>query len=132
MTTKEYLNRAYVLNKKIKKDKEIIANLKDAAMNTSANVSDERVQTSAPTGSRMSTFVEMIVELEEGVNKQETELKIVRDEITTEINKITDIKQRLVLQLRYLDYYSWSNIAGVLCCSESLVYKIHSDGLKNL
>ena len=57
---------------------------------------------------------------------------MVRDEITTEINKITDIKQRLVLQLRYLDYYSWSNIAGVLCCSESLVYKIHSDGLKNL
>nr|DAH94344.1 MAG TPA: RNA polymerase sigma factor [Caudoviricetes sp.] len=132
MTTKEYLNRAYVLNKKIKKDKEIIANLKDAAMNTSANVSDERVQTSAPTGSRMSTFVEMIVELENSVNKQEEELKVVRDEITTEINKITDIKQRLVLQLRYLDYYSWSNIAGVLCCSESLVYKIHSDGLKNL
>lgn len=132
MTTKEYLNRAYVLNKKIIKDKEIIANLKDSAMNTSANVSDERVQTSAPTGSRMSTFVEMIVELEEGVNKQETELKIVRDEITTEINKIPDIKQRLVLQLRYLNYYSWSAIAGVLCCSESLVYKIHSDGLKNL
>lgn len=132
MTTKEYLNRAYMLNKKIKKDKEIIANLKDAAMNTSANVSDERVQTSAPTGSRMSTFVEMIVELENSVNKQEQELKVVRDEITTEINKITDIKQRLVLQLRYLDYYSWSNIAGVLCCSESLVYKIHSDGLKNL
>ncbi len=132
MTTKEYLNRAYVLNKKIKKDKEIIANLKDAAMNTSANVSDERVQTSAPTGSRMSAFVEMIVELEEGVNKQETELKTVRDEITTEINKIPDIKQRLVLQLRYLNYYSWSAIAGVLCCSESLVYKIHSDGLKNL
>ena len=132
MITKEYLNRAYVLNKKIKKDKEIIANLKDAAMNTSANVSDERVQTSAPTGSRMSTFVEMIVELENSVNKQEQELKVVRDEITTEINKITDIKQRLVLQLRYLDYYSWSNIAGVLCCSESLVYKIHSDGLKNL
>lgn len=132
MTTKEYLNRAYVLNKKIKKDKEIIANLKDAAMNTSANVSDERVQTSAPTGSRMSTFVEMIVELENSVNKQEQELKVVRDEITTEINKITDIKQRLVLQLRYLDYYSWSNIACVLCCSESLVYKIHSDGLKNL
>ena len=132
MTTKEYLNRAYVLNKKIKKDKEIIANLKDAAMNTSANVSDERVQTSAQTGSRMSTFVEMIVELENSVNKQEQELKVVRDEITTEINKITDIKQRLVLQLRYLDYYSWSNIAGVLCCSESLVYKIHSDGLKNL
>ena len=132
MTTKEYLNRAYVLNKKIKKDKEIIANLKDAAMNTSANVSDERVQTSAPTGSRMSTFVEMIVELENSVNKQEQELKVVRDEITTEINKITDIKQRLVLQLRYLEYYSWSNIAGVLCCSESLVYKIHSDGLKNL
>lgn len=132
MTTKEYLNRAYVLNKKIKKDKEIIANLKDAAMNTSANVSDERVQTSAPTGSRMSTFVEMIVELENSVNKQEQELKVVRDEITTEINRITDIKQRLVLQLRYLDYYSWSSIAGVLCCSESLVYKIHSDGLKNL
>lgn len=132
MTTKEYLNRAYVLNKKIKKDKEIIANLKDAAMNTSANVSNERVQTSAPTGSRMSTFVEMIVELENSVNKQEQELKVVRDEITIEINKITDIKQRLVLQLRYLDYYSWSNIAGVLCCSESLVYKIHSDGLKNL
>ena len=132
MTTKEYLNRAYVLNKKITKDKEIIANLKDAAMNTSANVSDERVQTSAPTGSRMSTFVEMIVELEEGVNKQEQELKVVRDEITIEINRITDIKQRLVLQLRYLDYYSWSAISGVLCCSESLVYKIHSDGLKNL
>lgn len=132
MTTKEYLNRAYVLNKKITKDKEIIANLKDAAMNTSANVSDERVQTSAPTGSRMSTFVEMIVELENSVNKQEQELKMVRDEITAQINKITDIKQRLVLQLRYLDYYSWSNIAGVLCCSESLVYKIHSDGLKNL
>lgn len=132
MTTKEYLNRAYVLNKKIKKDKEIIANLKDAAMNTSANVSDERVQTSAPTGSRMSTFVEMIVELENSVNKQEQELKVVRNEITIEINRITDIKQRLVLQLRYLDYYSWSNIAGVLCCSESLVYKIHSDGLKNL
>lgn len=132
MTTKEYLNRAYVLNKKITKDKEIIANLKDAAMNTSANVSDERVQTSAPTGSRMSTFVEMIVELENSVNRQEQELMVVRDEITTEINKITDIKQRLVLQLRYLDYYSWSNIAGVLCCSESLVYKIHSDGLKNL
>ena len=70
MTTKEYLNRAYVLNKKIKKDKEIISNLKDAEMNTSANVSDERVQTSAPTGSRMSTFVEMIVELENSVNKQ--------------------------------------------------------------
>lgn len=132
MTTKEYLNRAYVLNKKITKDKEIIANLKDAAMNISANVSDERVQTSAPTGSRMSTFVEMIVELENSVNRQEQELMVVRDEITTEINKITDIKQRLVLQLRYLDYYSWSNIAGVLCCSESLVYKIHSDGLKNL
>ncbi|MCI6360577.1 MAG: DUF1492 domain-containing protein [Eubacterium coprostanoligenes] len=131
MTSKEFLNRSYVLHKQINKNKTIIENLRNAASSTSAPNGDERVQTSAPTGSRMSTFVEMIVDLERTVEQQETDLKVVRGEITTAINTVEDLRQRLVLQLRYLDYYSWSAIASVLCCSESLVYKIHSDGLNN-
>lgn len=131
MTTKEYLNRAYVLNQEIIKNKEIISNLKMASTNTSVRTDNERVQTSAPTGSRMSSFVNMIVDLENIVEEQEKQLKQCEAEIDELVSGIEDFRVKLVLKLRYLDFYSWEAIAQMLVCSIRSVYRLHDQGIKS-
>lgn len=132
MTIKEYLNRAYELNKKIQKNKEIIVNLKSAATSTSASVGDERVQTSAPTGSRMSNLVEMATDMENVVEQQEQELEKIRGEITEKINTVDDYEAKLVLKLRYLDFYSWERIGAIMSCSKSTTFRYFDRGIQML
>lgn len=129
MTTKEYLNRAYELNKKINKNKVIINNLKSAAESTSSNFNQERVQTSAPTGSRMSALEDMAIDIENVVKEQEERLEVIRNEITSMINTVDDYEAKLVLKLRYLDYNSWEQIQSIMFSSRSSVFRAYHRGI---
>ena len=130
--TREQLNRAYELHNRIKHNLEVIANLRAAAESTAADYSSERVQSSQPSGSRMSTFVEMACDLERTVQQQQEQLATLKASINAEIDTLDDYDVKLVMKLRYLDFYSWSRIAAVLVVSESSVYRLHRDGLDKL
>ena len=130
--TREQLNRAYELHNRIKHNLEVIANLRAAAESTVADYSNERVQSSQPTGSRMSTFVEMACDLERTVQQQQEQLAALKASINAEIDTLDDYDVKLVMKLRYLDFYSWSRIAAVLVVSERTVFNLHRRGLENL
>ncbi len=129
MNTRNYLNRSYRLNEKIIRNMETLERLRAAAYNITVDLSHERVQTSAPTSSRMAYCVESIADLEKTISEQKEQLAECRKETADLIDSIDDIEARLVLKLRYLDYFSWSDIMRTLSVSESKVYRLHRMGL---
>ena len=48
------------------------------------------------------------------------------------ISQLRNPDQQLVLELRYLCYRSWTDIMNELGVSETSVYRIHGEALKNI
>lgn len=46
------------------------------------------------------------------------------------IQALSNFDQRQILRLRYIDVFTWSEIASILQFSESYVYKLHKRALK--
>ena len=70
------------------------------------------------------------MEQEERINNEIDRLVNLRAEIYGVIQEIRDREVRMVLELRYMDYCTWTDIARKLDMSERKVYRLHRRGLK--
>ena len=55
-----------------------------------------------------------------------------KKEIADAIETVENIDQRLVLEMRYLGYKSWQDIALAMYCSVSNIYRLHGNALENI
>ena len=76
-----------------------------------------------------STMVK-VIDLEHEINADIDRLVDLKKDIQDTINKMNDINQQLLLELRYLSGKGWDEIAASMGYDPRTVYRIHGKALK--
>lgn len=129
MTTKEYLQQAYRIDRKIKLDTEKLAAARSALYGKTVRY-DSDGSKPVPCGNVTENAVLRVMELEERLNREIDELAEKRQEIELAVNAVPDEVQREVLTRRYLLYQKWEVIAEEMNYGLRHVHKIHSIALQ--
>lgn len=129
MTAKEYLQQAYIIDRRIKLDTEKLAAARSALYGKTARYDSDGSKT-VPRGNATESAVLRVMELEERLNREIDELTAKRQEIELTVNAVPDEVQREVLTRRYLLYQKWEIIAEEMNYGVRHVHKIHSTALQ--
>ena len=128
IATKNYLMRAYRIDQRIANKMDQIAKLHDLATRATVTYSD-MPRNHNNYGSQMEDAIASIMELETEINKDMLELVEIKRRIMASIKAVTDPELQLLLELRYLNYVSWEQIALQLNFSIDNVFKLHKKAL---
>ena len=131
MTAKEYLSQAYHLDKRIDSKIEQLKALNLLATKCTSTLSD-MPKSQSISNSRLEDTVVKIVDLQEEINRDIDQLVDLKAEARRLINQVKEPDQQLVLELRYLCFKPWAEIMDALGISETSVYRIHGEALKNI
>ena len=131
MTIKEYLAQAYRIDKRINSKLEQIVSLRELATKVTSTLSD-----TPPSGSRnihsMEGIIVKMMELENEINADIDVLVDLKKEIMSIIKKINNPEQQTLLELRYLCFKTWEQIAVDMGYSIQNAYKVHDRALENI
>lgn len=134
MGNKEYLNRAYFLDKLIKSKERERAELKELLTSIPSQDFSSPVVSSSG-GKNNANFVEIldeISELDDKLNKEINNYLNVKKEIGELIDSVEDPNERLILRLRHIDFKSWAKIAEELGYSERQAFRIYRQALEKI
>ena len=129
MTAKEYLQQAYIIDRRIKLDTEKLAAAHAALYGKTVRY-DSDGSKPVPCGNGTERAVLRLMELEERLDREIDELTAKRQEIEQAVNAVPDEVQREVPTRRYLLYQKWEVIAEELNYGVRHVHKIHSTALQ--
>lgn len=129
MTAKEYLSQAFLLDKRITAKERQLESLKAHAAYVSPQI------TGMPKNSpSQRSFVEetaiKIADLENWIRSQIDELVRLRREIADAISAINHPEYEPLLEMRYLSFMSWEEIATTMDISLRYVFKQHNKALE--
>lgn len=133
MIAKDYLKRAYLLDKQINVEIQELESLKSMRGQVQGVFYGERIGTN-PNRNLEAPFVktiEKIWEREQSLNEKIDRLVDLKTEINAAIDKLEDVEERLLLKYRYLKNESWEDIAMDLNVSYRTVHRIHASALRN-
>ena len=125
---KNYLMRAYRVDQRIENKMEQIEKLHDLA--TKATVTYSDMPRNPNRGkSRLEDAVISIMELEAEINQDMLELVEIKRQITASVKEVEDPELQLLLEMRYLNYIGWEQIAVRMDFSIDNVFKLHKKAL---
>lgn len=131
MTAKDYLNQAYHIDHRIESKLSQIESLKSLATRVTTVFSD-MPHSASPDNQRLQKTIAEIVDLENEVSTDITQLVSLKREIKNIINQVQNEKYRTLLELRYLNFWTWEQIAVNLNFSIQHTYRIHDEALKKI
>ena len=82
--------------------------------------------------SRMEETVAKIIDCENDLTAIIDELVDTKKEIAKAIETLPSVDQRLVMEMRYLGYKSWEDIAATMFCTDRTVFRLHGKALRNI
>ena len=131
MTAKEFLERAAEIDKRINSKLEQITSLNELTMKCTPAL------TGMPHGSNSDTSgideaIASIIDLQADVNKDIDKLIAVKREIMRAINTLKKPEIILILELRYLCFKPWEEIAIALNYSLDSVFRLHRKALAEI
>ena len=129
MTAKEYLNQAYWLDRRIDSKLEQLSALKDMATKTTSIMSDDVVRHTRNVHS-MEDVIAKIIDMQNEINADIDRLVDLKSDIMHTIKEVRNPEYQTLLELRYLCFRDWPDIADSMHCSESNVFKVHSRALQ--
>lgn len=128
MTAKEYLNQAFRLDQRISSKIEIVSSLNDLARKCTPTITG--MPHNPNKGSdNMATAVAKIIDLQEEINKDIDRLVDLKKEIYSVIQKIDNVECKTLLELRYLSFKTWEEIAVIMDYCIDNVYRLHRKSL---
>ena len=129
MKAKEYLSQAYRLDQRIDAKIEQVMSLRNLAAKATSTLSD-----AAPSGTqnvhRMEDIVIKIIDLEEEINADIDSLVDLKREIMRVIKALPNPEYQTLLELRYLCFKSWEQIAVMLDYDLRYTHKLHNRALE--
>ena len=131
MNAKEYLSQVMYIDQRINSKLEQVTRLRENVTNCTATLSD-MPRPDSPNKQRMEETICKIVDLEQEINADIDRLVDLKAEARKAINAVSDPVQQLILELRYLCYKPWLEIAETIGYSEATVYRLHGEALKNI
>ena len=131
MTAKEYLSQAYRLDKRIDSKIEQLKSLNLLATKCTSTLSDMPKRQSI-SNSRLEDTVVKIVDLQEEINMDIDSLVDLKRDIVKTIKSVQNPEYQIILELRYLCFKTWEEIAVQMNCSIDNVFKIRKNALKSV
>lgn len=128
MNAKEYLSQVMRIDQRINSKLEQLQKLRASSTKANATLSD-MPRPESPDLQRLETTVAKIVDLENEINRDIDTLVNLRGEIYHLIQTVPDVNQQLLLELRYLCFKSWREIAETMGLEERYVLKVHGRAL---
>ena len=128
MTTKEFLNQAYRIDQRINIKLEQIISLHELATKATSTLSDVPVS-GTKSQSRMADVITKIVDLETEINKDIEELVGIKKNIVSTIKKVQNPELQTLLELRYLCFRTWEQIAVEMNYDLRYLHKLHKRSL---
>lgn len=131
MTAKEYLGQAYRLDQRINSKLEQVMSLRDLTTKATATMSD------MPGGGsrnvyRMQDIIGKIIDLENEINADIDQLVDLKRDIVAIIKSVENPEYQTLLELRYLCFKTWEQIAVDMGYSTRNVYKLHDAAIEKL
>ena len=131
MEVREFLERARYINMEIDSKLEHVTALRHLACKVN-NTFSETPPSGTPDPKRMENVIIRFVDLEKEVDETIDHLVDIKGSIMKAIRKLDDPKERIVLELRYLAFKDWPEIAEKMMLQPRRVYQIHRDALSHL
>ena len=131
MTTKEYLSQAYRVDRMITSKLQQVQSLRDLASRATSTLSDAPVGGSR-NNHRMEDIIAKMIDLENEINGDIDRLVDLKRGIVAAIKSVPDPDHQVLLELRYLCFRSWGEIAADMRYSKQHTFKLHDDALKKI
>lgn len=130
MRAKEYLSRAYYLDKDIdSRQRELDLMRKNLTSVKTTQMQQDIVQSS--NSHHYDERYSKLIELDEDITKKIDELVQFKTKITKEIDRVTDKLNMIILRERYINMLEWHEIANLLDQSERHVTRLHGYALED-
>ena len=130
MNAKEFLEQVRYVDRAIDSKLEQVHRLRNEATKATSLVSD-MPRGGSPNLQRLEDTIVKIIDLEHEINRDIDRLVDMKTAARVSINQIANPDERLILELRYLCYKTWPEIAEAMGVSESTVYRTHGLALVN-
>lgn len=132
MTTKEYLSQAFYLNRQIKAKQKRLEWLRDIAPGPTVRFSDELRGPGNPRNSLVENAALKVVELEEEIASDIMKLVDITKDIESRIRLVEPLECRTILEMRYLAFMSWDEIASRMEYGSNWVFQKHREALRKI
>lgn len=131
MTPKEYLEQAYQIDQRINSKLMQVESLKSLATRVTSVFSD-MPHSSTPDNRRLEKTMDKIIDLENEILDDVDELVDLKCEINQTVKEVANLEYRTLLEMRYLSFQSWTQIAKALGCSVRNTHYSHEQALKKI
>ena len=128
---KKYLSQAFGLNQRIESKLGQIEELHDLATKATVTYSDMPMNPNRG-HSRMEDCICKIIDLESEINQDMIQLVELKKDIIGRIKAVESTELQTVLELRYLSYMRWEEIAIELGYGIDNVFRLHRNALDEI
>lgn len=129
MTAKTYLQQALRLDERINSKIEQIESLNELATKCTSTITG-MPHNPSPSTSSMADAVAKIIDLQSEINADIDRLVDLKREMVQVIKAVDDIECQMLLELRYLCYKSWEDIAVEMGYTVRNIHYLHNQALR--
>ena len=131
MTAKEYLGQAYRIDQRINSKLEQIASLNGLATKCTSTLTGMPRNPNRST-SAMEDAVAKIVDLQAEINSDIDRLVDLKREMVKLIKAVDNTEYQTLLELRYLCFKTWDQIAVDMGYNVRHVYRLHDEAIEKI
>lgn len=131
MTAKEFLSQAYRIDQRINSKLEQVMSLRDLAVKATVTLQGS-VQKATRNVHSMEDIIAKMIDLEDEINRDIDTLVDLKRDIVKVIKRIKSPEYQTLLELRYLCFKTWEQIAVDMGYSIQNAYKMHDRALQSL
>lgn len=129
MTAKEYLQQTLRLDERINSKISQLESLRELATKCTSTITG-MPRNPSPSQSPMADAVCKIIDLQDEINRDIDHLVDLKRELVGVIRNVEDVECRLLLELRYLCFKSWEDIAVQMGYTTRNIHYLHKQALR--
>jgi len=126
MNSKDYLNQAYRIDRRVSAKLEQVLSLRELETNATTTMSRK----DKANARKVRNIVAKLTKLESEINSDIDRLVDLKHEIMTVVKCVESPKLQTLLELRYLCFKTWEQIAEELCYDLRWVHRLHKRALE--
>ena len=131
MNTKEYLSQAYRIDQRINSKLAQVMSLRDLLGKATGTLSGAP-KAATPNPHSMEETIAKMVDLENEINEDIDALVDLKTEIMRRIKRVENTEYQTILELRYLCFKRWEEIAVEMGYSLRRLYELHDCALEGI
>ena len=131
MSTKDYLSQAYRIDQRINSKLAQVMSLRDLLSKATGTLSGAP-KAATPNPHSMEDTIAKMVDLENEINEDIDALVDLKSEIMRRIKRVENTEYQTILELRYLCFKRWEEIAVEMGYSLRRLYELHDCALEEI